>query len=100
MNQHYNNALAGLTQLDIAKRAGLETSEVTAIGAIQIQAALAAARETAELRKAQDLSNLIAYAQLCKAERDGERYFAAKELVHKAMASVPGIPAPDDEDDS
>lgn len=98
MNQHYKNALAGLAQTDIEKRAGLQTGEVTAIGTIQIQAALAVAAETAELRKAQNLGNLIAYAQLCNARRDGAKAMKANRAADRAMASVLGI-QDDDEDD-
>jgi hypothetical protein len=87
MNSHYKNAIAGLEELGRSPAIG----EVSAVGAIQVQAALAVAKETAELRKAQDLGNLIAYAQLCKADCDGARYVAAKSLVDEAMAPVPGL---------
>lgn len=95
MNNHYQNAINGLTELGRLTGGG---SEISAVGTIQVQATLAVAKETAALRKAQDLGNLIAYAQLCKEDRDGARYFAAKSLVHKALASVPGL-QDDDEDD-
>lgn len=88
MNSHYQNALNGLNELGRLTGGG---TEISAVGAIQVQATLAVAKETAKLRKAQDLGNLIAYAQLCKEDRDGARYLAAKSLVHKAMASVPGL---------
>lgn len=88
MNSHYQNAIAGLEELS---RSAAPKGEVSAVGAIQAQATLAVAKEVAELRKAQELGNLIAYAQLCKTERDGARYMAVRPLVHDAMAAVPGL---------
>lgn len=94
MNSHYQNAMAGLNELSSSPA---PKGEVSALGAIQAQATLAVATEVAELRKAQELGNLIAYAQLCKADRDGARYMAARSLVHEGMAAWPGLEA-DEED--
>jgi hypothetical protein len=88
MNQHYQNAINALNELGRLTGGG---SEISAVGAIQAQATLAVAKETAELRKAQDLGNLIAYAQLSAGRRKWELYSATLKLIDEKMLSTPAL---------
>lgn len=95
MNKHYQNAINALNELGRLTGGG---TEVSAVGAIQVQATLAVAKETAKLRQSQDLGNIIAYAQLCHARRDGAKAMAASKAADRAMASV--LDLQDDDEDS
>lgn len=92
MNKHYDNALAAMRELDARGQA----TEASALAAMQTRAILAVAEEQAKTNQHLELANLITYAQLCKASRDGHasmQAMKAMKAVQKAMC------LPDDSDD-
>ncbi|HEX9088640.1 MAG TPA: hypothetical protein VF867_14060 [Arthrobacter sp.] len=97
MNQHYQDALAGLNEMVKLKERGVPTSEATAMTAVLTRATLAVAEEQAKTNEHLELANLIAYAQL---RRDRRRpSMATEELVDQRMAAFPEISAELTEDD-
>jgi hypothetical protein len=91
MNKHYDNALAAMRELDARGQA----TEASALAAMQTRAILAVAEEQAKTNQHLELANLITYAQLCKASRDGHASMQALKAVQKAM----GLPDDSDDDD-
>lgn len=95
MNQHYKDALAGLSEMVMLKGRGVPTSEATAMTAVLTRATLAVADEQAKTNQLLELANLIAYAQLCKSSRDGASFFDAMEAVDRAMSAADHAPEDD-----
>jgi hypothetical protein len=86
MNQHYDDALAGLNEMAKLKNRGMPTSEATAMTAILARASLAVAEEQAKTNQHLELANLIAYAQLRRQKNRSS--LVTEELVDQRMAAA------------
>jgi hypothetical protein len=99
MNQHYDNAVAAMREMDELNQRGAPLTEVGAIGAMQTRAVLAVAEEQAKTNQHLELANLIAYAHLRREQRRPS--LATEELVAGRMSAFPEIKdeLAEDEDD-
>jgi hypothetical protein len=97
MTTNYQMAEAGLAELDRQSREGREITETEGIGTVQARASLAAADSSDAVLKALELSNVIAYAQLCRAGRDGAKAARASRAAEDAMAKSGLLPREDEE---
>ncbi|MET4144077.1 hypothetical protein [Arthrobacter sp. UYCo732] len=85
MNDHYQAAMDGLKEIRAIVDRGTPPTEATALAVTQTRAILAVAEEQAKTNEHLQTGNLIAYAQLCLAGRDGAKSAAARNAAEAAM---------------
>lgn len=85
MNDHYKDAVDALREIRAQADHGNPASEATTLAVIQTRAILAVAEEQAKTNAHLETVNLIAYARLCIAGRDGAKIAATREAAERAM---------------